>query len=1188
MKGRTNLWTQEPVKEHQMDVQTIEELFGHNDCQSNSKALSTRGGRSRTSFRETKEEVCILDGKRGMNIGIFLKQFKRSNPLIVEDIRSGNSEHYGAEPLREMLKLLPESDEVKKLKAFRGDVSKLSLADSFFYLLIQLPSYVVRIESMLLKEEFPGECEAMKQNIKTLRSATEELMSCEELHAVLHLVLQAGNILNAGGYAGNAVGFKLSSLPSLADTKANKPGMNLLHFVALEAQKKDEKLLEFPLKLNHVQAASRISLEVLDSDLQRLVYRTKSVEESVQRDTELLQQLDAFLQSATAALCSLRGSRQQLKREAEELLDFFCEDKDAFKLDDCFNIFNSFCIKFTSAVKDNAERERKEVARQRRLQELEEQKRHSWAGGEQVLGAFGLRSSSELDMSTALSRNDEAGLLMELLMPKSHPRSPLLRRSGSFRRSRNLESEARTSEQKQDESLSLKVPTHYLNNEIETQTSTATSPNTSSDLNNNGQVKTRANTGLNNDFCSIEKSAGTMSVTLEKCTLVPELKAFDKVSVPTKSKSQNDVVVADLEEREANDAKNIDKTASVVKTEQESQDKVIVWCVTGVCEVEIGQNDNQPDNMTISSCSANDAPSNQQNQNSVPEPISSQPVSRLVDLTTAAYEIKTDSQNEDEVVATKENVEIEGYMAIEMAEKVLDEVDDVKVSQNAKSSNNHKAESLPKKVASPKTATITMSKSVRTLTTTESMNMRRVVPISRPTSAKTSDKPSTNQRGMSALSVPGRSTPRRGERPSTAPSSRRSSFNKMDEQDKKALGKKVAEKKKTPQEEKICRSTLRSLNQNEAKGIVSAPVTPVHKAATPGFARNTASSSFRRSNTTLAKPQNSVNNSGSSLHNAGASSPKIASAKISSPRLSPSSNSASPNTPSPTRNSASNLPPVQNTTHKTAKNVAVPSSSTKTQNSLKNFANLSSTHSPANATNSDLTDETFKNANLDTKSSNLTTDNLLNNNLASIHYLANQTSTNSNLSSQKVPLTVGPQISAANNISDISLVADSTNSNIACPEMANGKRSPPVLQNLTNNNFSTTQDDSALSQHADLNKKSPKSPKMSSPNFNFKTAPRILSPRASSRSTSSEISTNSSLMQIISPKMTSPSLSRAGSFRVSSSSKTPEVNLKKSPSIKIPLSPRLPIRESTAPSGGRTRIDSFSDKTARDSKPNWR
>lgn len=39
--------------------------------------------------------------------------------------------------------------------------------------------------------------------------------------------------VSQGGYAGNAVGFKLSSLLSLADTKANKPGMNLLHFVAM-------------------------------------------------------------------------------------------------------------------------------------------------------------------------------------------------------------------------------------------------------------------------------------------------------------------------------------------------------------------------------------------------------------------------------------------------------------------------------------------------------------------------------------------------------------------------------------------------------------------------------------------------------------------------------------------------------------------------------------------------------------------------------------------------------------------------------------------------------------------------------------------------------------------------------------------------------------------------------------------
>uniref|UniRef100_A0A4W6BTR6 FH2 domain-containing protein n=1 Tax=Lates calcarifer TaxID=8187 RepID=A0A4W6BTR6_LATCA len=176
VKGRANLWTQGRVQQqYQIDVQTIEELFGQNDCQSNPKAPPTRGERIRSSFRETKEEVSVNFSCKLKSTFLF-----RSNQMIVDDIRHGNSEPYGVEPLRELLKLLPETEEVtnssthqhtfnkqersnghecilrawtpgrghlhlfphlqvKKLKSYRGDVSKLSLADSFIYLLIQLP-----------------------------------------------------------------------------------------------------------------------------------------------------------------------------------------------------------------------------------------------------------------------------------------------------------------------------------------------------------------------------------------------------------------------------------------------------------------------------------------------------------------------------------------------------------------------------------------------------------------------------------------------------------------------------------------------------------------------------------------------------------------------------------------------------------------------------------------------------------------------------------------------------------------------------------------------------------------------------------------------------------------------------------------------------------------------------------------
>lgn len=39
-----------------------------------------------------------------------------------------------------------------------------------------------------------------------------------------------------GGYTANAIGFRMTSLLKLADTKANKPGMNLMHYVAKVSQ----------------------------------------------------------------------------------------------------------------------------------------------------------------------------------------------------------------------------------------------------------------------------------------------------------------------------------------------------------------------------------------------------------------------------------------------------------------------------------------------------------------------------------------------------------------------------------------------------------------------------------------------------------------------------------------------------------------------------------------------------------------------------------------------------------------------------------------------------------------------------------------------------------------------------------------------------------------------------------------
>uniref|UniRef100_A0ACB8E852 Uncharacterized protein n=1 Tax=Sphaerodactylus townsendi TaxID=933632 RepID=A0ACB8E852_9SAUR len=336
--------------------------------------------------------INILDAKRSMNIGIFLKQFKKSFGSIIEDLHSGKSDLYSSETLRELLKLLPETEEVKKLKDFNGDISKLCQADSFMYLLIQVPNYSLRIEAMMLKKEFSPSCSSLQKDMTIIRRATKELMCCEELHSILHLVLQAGNIMNA------------------------------------EAQKKDKVLLTFSEKLQHVQEAARIPLDNLEAELNSLSSKTKSLKENIRKDSELYRQMEGFFQFAVKEIKELEQWKRDLLKEANALMDFLCEDKETVKLEDCFQIFRDFCLRFNKAVKENKERETHELQQRQRLKEREE-KRLSWVVGD--LGALG-RSSSESDVGTLTRR----GLEDFLPFLQQRPQSPAYR-NASIRRSRH-------------------------------------------------------------------------------------------------------------------------------------------------------------------------------------------------------------------------------------------------------------------------------------------------------------------------------------------------------------------------------------------------------------------------------------------------------------------------------------------------------------------------------------------------------------------------------------------------------------------------------------------------------------------------------------------------------------------------------------------------------------------------------
>jgi len=152
--GNENIWSMMASQKRDpnqkgINFNEMEELFCQQSTsgQGSPKLGRESGNQSSSSGYDTLDrkakkestEITLLDGKRSLNVNIFLKQFRSSNKDIIQLIRHGVHEEIGAERLRGLLKILPEVDELDMLKSFNGDKARLGNAEKFLLQLLEVP-----------------------------------------------------------------------------------------------------------------------------------------------------------------------------------------------------------------------------------------------------------------------------------------------------------------------------------------------------------------------------------------------------------------------------------------------------------------------------------------------------------------------------------------------------------------------------------------------------------------------------------------------------------------------------------------------------------------------------------------------------------------------------------------------------------------------------------------------------------------------------------------------------------------------------------------------------------------------------------------------------------------------------------------------------------------------------------------
>jgi hypothetical protein len=339
-----------------LDLQQLEELF----CQKTGNSGKERV-KSAPASLPVVVELNLLDSKRSLAVNIFLRQIKGRGASVVKAVQEACSMELGAEKLRGLQRLLPEQHELALLSAHVNEADRFGAAEKFFYELSRVPGFALRVEAMLQREEFPTRLEELQPQLEGLVHMCDELIHNSSLRVFLTLILQLGNCVNAGSYAGNAAGFKLNTLPKLLDTRANKPRMTFLHYVVQVAETNNKDALAFIKDLSNISTICKISVEGLEVEIRQVAADIKKLDSQLNEDRNGIRSyFKEFMERALLAVGELEQGVQNVKDASARLARHFCEDPDKFQLEECLKLFADFFRRTDEVHKENEQRQKQE------------------------------------------------------------------------------------------------------------------------------------------------------------------------------------------------------------------------------------------------------------------------------------------------------------------------------------------------------------------------------------------------------------------------------------------------------------------------------------------------------------------------------------------------------------------------------------------------------------------------------------------------------------------------------------------------------------------------------------------------------------------------------------------------------------------------------------------------------------
>ncbi|XP_032083619.1 protein diaphanous homolog 2 isoform X2 [Thamnophis elegans] len=316
-----------------------------------------------TMPKKKVKELRILDGKTAQNLSIFLGSFRMPYEEIKHIILEVDEAKLSEALIQNLVKNLPEQKELNALAELKNEYDDLCESEQFGVVMSSVKLLQPRLNGILFKLTFEEHINNIKPGIMAVTIACEELKKSESFTKLLELVLMIGNYMNSGSRNAQSLGFNISFLCKIRDTKSTDQKTTLLHFLADICEEKYQDILKFPDELEHVESASKVSAQILKSNLDSMGQQIQRLENDIKKFPQIQDPRDKFVEKMISFAKSAREQYEKLSNMHNNMIklydnlgDYYTFDSKSVTVEEFFGDLSAFRTLFLDALKENHKR----------------------------------------------------------------------------------------------------------------------------------------------------------------------------------------------------------------------------------------------------------------------------------------------------------------------------------------------------------------------------------------------------------------------------------------------------------------------------------------------------------------------------------------------------------------------------------------------------------------------------------------------------------------------------------------------------------------------------------------------------------------------------------------------------------------------------------------------------------------